>query len=798
MSQHGQGAQPPSHLGPYTILRPLGEGAMGAVFLGRHDVLHTEHALKLLAPSLIHNTQARERFLREARHSARLEHPHIVRVFHADIDQGLPYIAMEYVKGSSIKAALAAGPLPPHRAVRYAYQVCLALGFAHSHGIIHRDVKPDNVLLSDGDMAKLTDFGLVLALNSADAALTGAGVAMGTPFFMSPEQWSNEDIDQRTDLYALGVMLFHMLSKRYPFEGDSPIQVVQRQLRSELLHLHSARPDIEPGLAMIVHRAMAHQPSQRFQSAEDLCAALARWWQQHPPFLPSLTLDRPARAHSEAHAAVFRQPTHRVNVSGDDASFPHAAHARTPAPPSTQPLPDAQSVPSVPTQLAIPRPHTSISAQKVDSPRVSGAASHGDVTPNLTHTAADLWAAPAPANPSAERVDQADQVASAELSDSAPRAAQQTASHMLQPIEIAPHTYWVGKREAGSVFFANPYLRVFEGDTPDGHRARHNLLIDPGSSSDFSEVRAKVERIIGGLDKLSLIFINHQDPDVGSSAAMICSRYNDRALIMTSEDTWRLIVHFNLPKQRCVFTEKYTTGFSLPTGHVLQPVPSPFCHFVGAVMLYDPQTRVLFSGDLFGGLTQRDAQGLWADESDWTGVRAFHQLYMPSNKALRRTVQAIRALDPPVEVIAPQHGRVLRGDLMHTFMRRIEQLEVGLDNLDDRLDTDHTLSAWNVVFARVLGVAVHALGPALLGRLQQDHILREDLSPDPDTAYGLRIVRYGRSSIERSVRLLVEDVPGHTANLIQYEAIAACHELDLPTPHLSIEEVHDASATLSL
>jgi serine/threonine protein kinase len=628
----------PTRIGPYTILRLLGEGAMGAVFLGQHDVLHTQHALKLLAPRLTYNAQARERFLREARHSARLDHPHIVRVFNADVADGVPYIAMEYVKGRSLKAAQPP-PVPPHLAVRYAYQVALALGAAHHHGIIHRNVKPDNILLTDDDMVKLTDFGLVLALNSTDAELTASGVSMGTPYFMSPEQWANEGVDHRTDIYALGVTLYHMLSKRYPFEGDSPMQIVQRQLRFELLHLQSACPEVEPGLAMITHRAIAHSPIQRFQTAEDFALALARWWQQHPSPIPLLTLDQPSRP---LIGAAIRQPSSRPTR--------HASLTSA----------------SKPTQVAVPRavPTAQLTqpAQPADSAteatQDSGPVfrSYQTPTPAFRSPRSDLitdsTSAPQPAPQPAP---------------APPLGPAQTASQMLNPIEIAPNTYWVGKREAGSVFFANPYLRIFEGPTPGGRRARHHLLIGPGSSSDFLEVRAKVERLIGGLDRLSLIFINHQDPDVGSSAAMICSRYNEHALIMTSEDTWRLIVHFNLPKQRCVFTEKYATGFSLPTGHTLLPVPSPFCHFVGAVMLYDPETQVLFSGDLFGGLTPRDAQGLWADESDWPGVRAFHQLYMPSNKALRRAVQAIRALDPPVRVIAPQHGRVLVGDIMDTL-----------------------------------------------------------------------------------------------------------------------------------
>src|SRR5690606_23581297 len=169
----------------------------------------------------------------------------------------------------------------------------------------------------------------------------------------------------------------------------------------------------------------------------------------------------------------------------------------------------------------------------------------------------------------------------------------------VESVEIAPNTYWVGKREEKGVFFSNPYLRTFSGvDATSGKTQVFNLLIDPGSSSDFSVVHTKVSSLIGGMDKISALFINHQDPDVGASASIISARYAPKAAILCSEDTWRLIVHQNLPRDRFIPTEKFKTGIRLPTGHRVIPVPSPFCHFRGAVMLYDPETRVLFTGDL--------------------------------------------------------------------------------------------------------------------------------------------------------------------------------------------------------
>ncbi|OJH37407.1 hypothetical protein [Cystobacter ferrugineus] len=363
-----------------------------------------------------------------------------------------------------------------------------------------------------------------------------------------------------------------------------------------------------------------------------------------------------------------------------------------------------------------------------------------------------------------------------------------TPNHPQDPhrvsVEIAPETFWVGKREPGNIFYANPYLRRFRGtDARTQKPAEFNLLIDPGSSSDFSIIHTKVASLIGGMDRLSALFINHQDPDVGSSASIISARYSPRASILCSEDTWRLIVHQNLPRNRFIPTEKFAQGLSVPTGHKLLPVPSPFCHFRGAVMLYDPQTRVLFTGDLFGGLTDSKAQGLWADESDWSGIRAFHQIYMPVNTALVRAVAAIRKLTPAVEIIAPQHGRIIRGPLVQQFLERMERLQVGLDIIDEAQDRTH-LQAWNTVVDRVLSLARGYLGDSVEAKLTASQQLA-------DTAQfeGPRLVvkRLGKWTLEHVVDLLCQGEPPEIAGPIMVEATTAAAEYNLPTPHLDIE-----------
>lgn len=358
----------------------------------------------------------------------------------------------------------------------------------------------------------------------------------------------------------------------------------------------------------------------------------------------------------------------------------------------------------------------------------------------------------------------------------------------ISPVEIAEGTYWVGKREEDSIFHANPYLRVFEGeDAGSGQPRRFNFLIDPGSSSDFAIVSQKVSQVIGGLKNVSAIYLNHQDPDVGSITPLITARFARKASIVCSEDTFRLAVHQGLMKDRFIPTERARSGMiALPTGHRVQVVPSPYCHFRGAVMMYDPSTRVLFTGDLFGGLTEKGPGRLDATEKDWRGIRAFHQIYMPSNLALRRTIDAIRKLDPFPEVLAPQHGVIARGDLVKEWLDRMYHLPVGLDIIDE--NDESTLDGWNHVLDRVLAVAKSLLGGTAETRLIDDWRLEEHLSFDSGKP---AITNLGRHAIEKVVEALTHGEPQAIGDLIKMEAIAAADQLDLPAPHIPIENMGD-------
>lgn len=369
-------------------------------------------------------------------------------------------------------------------------------------------------------------------------------------------------------------------------------------------------------------------------------------------------------------------------------------------------------------------------------------------------------------------------------------------SEMIESVEIAPDTYWIGKRDPRSIFHANPFLRIFRGQGPDGRTQHFNLLIDPGSKSDFSVVSTKAAELLGGLNRVSAIWVNHQDPDVGSSAPLIIGKHAPRASVICSEATWRLICHYGLPRDRFYPTDRVHGGkLQLPTGGHVVPVPSPFCHFRGAVMMYDPETRVLFSGDLFGGLTDIDAQGIWADESDWRGIRAFHQAYMPSSKALVHAIDAIRKLTPKVEMIAPQHGRIIRGPLIETFMERLARLPVGLDILDGQENSAEALTGWTTVVNRVLEVARMYLGSRADERLVSAPELDEEVIAFE--AGGVRLLSTPRWAAGVAVEALAAGEAPAIANAIKQEAIVVADELDLPAPDIALEETPNVE-TLNL
>ncbi|HEY0350998.1 MAG TPA: protein kinase [Gemmatimonadales bacterium] len=262
----------------YTIEGEIGRGGMGVVYRARDERLQRRVAIKVLPPELAFQQDIRERFTREAQTAARLAHPHIVPIHTVGEGQGLVYFVMGYVDGESVAARIRRrGPLPTEEVRRIMKETADALSTAHSLSVIHRDIKPDNILL-EGTRGRVmvTDFGIAKALSSTSGAtLTGVGVAIGTPAFMSPEQAAGErDIDGRSDLYSLGVVAYQMLTGDLPFSAPSVAGILMKQITEPAPDLRKKRPDAPEDLALAVARCLEKDPESRWPTADALRRAL--------------------------------------------------------------------------------------------------------------------------------------------------------------------------------------------------------------------------------------------------------------------------------------------------------------------------------------------------------------------------------------------------------------------------------------------------------------------------------------------------------------------------------------------
>jgi eukaryotic-like serine/threonine-protein kinase len=266
-----------ANIGGFQVLRRLGAGAMGTVFHARHLRSGREVALKLLSRDLAHEAAFLERFQREARIQAQLNHLHVVRCFGAGAARGRHFLAMEYVGGGSLQTWLdRLGKLTLGDAVHVVLACARALECAHELNVIHRDVKPANLLLTPEGLVKLADLGLAKALD--DLSLTQTGTSFGTPAYMAPEQAVDaKRVDGRSDVYSLGCMFYRLLAGRRPFEGNSVVELLQAKDAGFFLPLRSLAPETPEVLAKIVHTMIARQPDQRYQSCTELIGDLE--WQ---------------------------------------------------------------------------------------------------------------------------------------------------------------------------------------------------------------------------------------------------------------------------------------------------------------------------------------------------------------------------------------------------------------------------------------------------------------------------------------------------------------------------------------
>jgi eukaryotic-like serine/threonine-protein kinase len=260
--------------GRFSIEQEIGRGGMGIVFLARDVALDRPVAIKLLPREVARTSEIRERFLREARTAAKLSHPNIVPIHLVEEHGDVVFFVMAYVHGESLgQRVRRTGPLPPSAVVKIVREVAWALSYAHDHGVVHRDVKPDNILLEkDSGRAMVTDFGIARVAETG--TLTGRGELMGTVRYMSPEQATGEAVDGRSDLYSLGVTAFFALTGTLPFDGSNLPAVVYKQVNEPAPRVAVVAPRVPARVAEAVDRCLAKEPTERFQSGAELAEAL--------------------------------------------------------------------------------------------------------------------------------------------------------------------------------------------------------------------------------------------------------------------------------------------------------------------------------------------------------------------------------------------------------------------------------------------------------------------------------------------------------------------------------------------
>jgi serine/threonine protein kinase len=258
--------------GRYRVGELIGTGGMGEVRAG-HDVkLDRAVAIKLLRPDLVEQPEIKIRFESEARAAARITHPNVVGVFDTGEQDGIPYIVMELLSGRSLADELEEGALEPDRVRRIALELLSALDESHQQGILHRDVKPANVLLAKDGTVKVADFGVAKITEGMD--LTMAGTMIGTPSYLAPERVHGEPATAASDVYSVGVLLYELLTGRRPYEADTPLALLHAIQKEEPPPLSTLRPDIDPELARVVSKAMAKDPVMRYPDARSMLAEL--------------------------------------------------------------------------------------------------------------------------------------------------------------------------------------------------------------------------------------------------------------------------------------------------------------------------------------------------------------------------------------------------------------------------------------------------------------------------------------------------------------------------------------------
>ncbi|HVH09947.1 MAG TPA: protein kinase, partial [Gemmatimonadales bacterium] len=295
--------------GKYRIERLLGKGGMGAVFLAHDLTLEREVAIKVLPPDVAQDEQVVRRFHQEAKTAAKLDHPNIIPIYRVESEGGLNYFVMKYISGTSLEDVLEKKqPLPVPEIQRILWEAACALGHAHQRGVVHRDVKPANIMFDHDDRVMLTDFGISKALQAA-TGLTATGMIIGTPHYMAPEQGKGAAVDGRADQYSLAVVGYRMITAELPFGGDSVHTIIYKHIYEEPPLVSTKRPGIPGALTAAIARGLSKEPELRFPTMEDFATAV--WPEQpvaSPTRAPTSGRSRP-RARADAPTEITGAPT---------------------------------------------------------------------------------------------------------------------------------------------------------------------------------------------------------------------------------------------------------------------------------------------------------------------------------------------------------------------------------------------------------------------------------------------------------------------------------------------------------
>lgn len=347
----------------YHVLRKLGEGGMGQVYLAEHVKMGRRSAIKVMNPSMVHDPDAVARFNREAANASRITHPNVCAIYDfGETPDGLIYLAMEFIEGEPLTDLLAReGALPARRAAHIFVQTAEALQAAHDLGIVHRDLKPDNIMLTRGrdgaDVVKVVDFGIAKAVGGDESQkVTKTGLVVGTPEFMSPEQLSGDRLDARSDIYSLALVLFRMLTGKLPFEASTVQETMIKRLTDEPAKLAEVRPDLAfpPGLQPALDAALTRSPVERYQSAakfaDDVAAVLG--FGRGAGSAAALPATR-ADAESKTQLLDTSTPTVAAAKPALPAPKPGAPPPRAPAAPAPAPPGPARKRSLVPVAAGV-------------------------------------------------------------------------------------------------------------------------------------------------------------------------------------------------------------------------------------------------------------------------------------------------------------------------------------------------------------------------------------------------------------------------------------------------------------